>query len=123
MQVRGYVEEVASTDQIFGPVCVGIERIRVASSSSGTLSIPGLRSRGTEYLPASRLTWCGSFAQGSDRRPRPGEQVSRSHRMLSQSLNLTGIRLDILRVTETPGMTFKDKIRFKFPFVSIVGVA
>jgi hypothetical protein len=116
---------------------------RVASSSSGTLSIPGLRSQGTGHLPVPRLTWRGRFVCA---RLRTGARVlvnefleavvcclspcslkvsSTSsllhiqHGQREYSCNLTNVRLDILRVIETPGTTFKDKIRF--PFVSIWG--
>jgi hypothetical protein len=63
---------------------------RVASSSSGTSSIPGLISRGTEHLPGcphqDQHGVVVSFAQGSGHATRPGERVSRSCRLLSQSL-------------------------------------
>jgi hypothetical protein len=135
--------EVASTDQIFGPVCVSIQRIQgsILKLWNVVSSRPEITRNSTSARSKTNMAWSVRLRKAPDRRPRPGERVSRSRRLLSQSLqpqflstssllhiqheqreyscNLTNVRLDILRVIESPGTTFKDKIRS--PLVSIWG--
>ncbi|KAN0125545.1 hypothetical protein V8E52_000752 [Russula decolorans] len=113
-----YVEEVASADQIFGPVCVSIGRIQ--GSILNLRNVVNSRPEDTRNRISPRAKTNMAWSVRLHKAPTGARVLVNKfreavHAQREYSCILTGIRLDILRVTETPGTTFKDKIRFKFP--------